>query len=202
MLLRDHSHSGPFGGKRRVLHLSTLPTMTDATLTRRVLTVVARMAVCGAITSSPALSAQQPVVVACNTTVYPNDPDPKGTNIRKDANGKSAAITMIADSDSQVDVTGSSGEWLRIRQVRSVDGTVTFKGEGWVHAPLMAVRTKGVTTLRAAAESASAARGTVADDEQVSILGCRGEWLRVRHKLITGWILKASQCGNPVTTCS
>lgn len=144
----------------------------------------------------------QPTVVGCNATAYVNDPDPTGTNLRRGADAKSAVALTITDSDSELDITGSLGDWLRVRKVRSVEGKATFTGEGWVYARLTAVRARGVATLRATPEHTAAAVAQIQDEDQVQIVGCRGDWLRVKYKSATGWLDKASRCGNPVTTCS
>ncbi|MEP6781719.1 MAG: SH3 domain-containing protein [Gemmatimonadaceae bacterium] len=140
--------------------------------------------------------------VMCSASAYTNDPDPKGTHVRSGADSKSAVVATIRDPDSQLDITGSSGDWLRVKNVRSVDGTVSFKGEGWMFASLTAVRARGAATLRATPEKSSAIAGRLHDDDQLTVVGCHGAWLRVKHKAITGWIEKSSRCSNPVTTCS
>ena len=144
----------------------------------------------------------QTPVVACSATAYVNDPDPEGTNVRRAADAKSVVAATITDSDSQLEIIGSQGDWLRIREVRSAEGKATFKGDGWVFAKLTAVRAKGTATLRANPDANAAPVGKLKDDDQVQILGCRGEWLQVRNKAATGWLGKTSRCGNPVTTCS
>ena len=138
---------------------------------------------------------------ACAATVYVNDPDPKGTNIRSAPTSKSNIVSTITDSDSELDITGSSGDWLRVRQIRSADGTATYKGEGWVFASLVAVRARGRAVLHATPETSGTVVVKLRDEEQLSVVSCRGDWLRVRYKTQTGWIAKNERCGNPVTTC-
>lgn len=150
---------------------------------------------------APLADAQLPPV-ACSVTAYLNDPDPKGTNIRRAANSKSATVATITDSDSQVDIVASSGDWLRIQHVRSVDGTVTFNGDGWMYAPLLAVRARGAATLHATPENSAATVIKLHDEDVLTVRACRGEWLQVKHKANTGWIAKSERCANPVTTCS
>lgn len=140
--------------------------------------------------------------VVCAATVYVNDPDPKGANVRSAPDAKSKIASTITDSDSELDITGTLGDWLRVRQVRSVDGTASFKGEGWVFASLVAVRARGAATLRATPGASGVAVVKLRDEEQVSVVSCRGDWLQVKYKTNTGWIAKNSRCGNPVTTCS
>ena len=153
-------------------------------------------------TSVAAQPGKSATIAPCSATAYSNDPDPKGTHVRSRADSKSAIVATITDSDSQMDITGSSGDWLRVKNVHSVDGTVLLKGDGWIFATLTAVRAKGAATLRTTPYRSSAIAGKLRDDDQLTIVGCQGEWLRVKHKAITGWIEKSSRCSNPVTTCT
>ena len=143
----------------------------------------------------------EPAVVVCSATAYVNDPDPNGTNVRRGADAKSPVAATITDADSEVEITGSEGDWLRIREVRSVDGKATFKGDGWIYARLTAVRARGVATLHATPERTGGAVAKLPDAAQVQIVGCRGDWLHVKYNGFTGWLDRFSRCGNPVTTC-
>jgi len=155
----------------------------------------------GARTVAVQTATAQPSVVTCAATVYVNDPDPNGTNVRSAPGAKSKVVATITDSDSELDITGSSGDWLRVRQVRSVDGKATFKGEGWVFASLVAVRARGSAVLRATPDAAGGIVEKLRDDDQLSLVSCRGDWLQVKHRTRTGWIGKNARCGNPVTSC-
>lgn len=138
----------------------------------------------------------------CLVTAYLNDPDPKGTNIRSAANAKSEVIATITDLDSQVDIIGSSGDWLRVRKVRSLEGTVSFNGDGWIFASLLAVRARHGAVLHATPERTAAHVMNLLDEDVLTLRACRGEWLQVKHHTTTGWIERDSRCANPVTTCS
>ncbi|MEO7359263.1 MAG: SH3 domain-containing protein [Gemmatimonadaceae bacterium] len=147
------------------------------------------------------LHAQMPVVT-CRATAYTNDPDTKGLNIRSAADAKSRVVATISDSDSQLDIVASSGDWMRVRTVRSVDGTVAFKGDGWVFASLLAVRARGVALLRTNPERTAPIKARLRDEDLLTLRACRGEWLQVKHQAALGWVEKSERCGNPVTTCS
>ncbi len=85
---------------------------------------------------------------------------------------------------------------------RGPDGTVYFKSEGWVFAPLTAVRAIKAQGLSAGpAKSDGAAAGKIAADEEGKVQSCEGEWLQVRVKNTTGWLAPGNHCANPVTGC-
>ena len=141
----NHSHSG-----RRPYLRSTLIAIATCTALAR-----------------PAVG-QTPPIVPCSGRVYTNDPDPKGTNIRNAPGTKGAVLKTLTDDDTQLEITGSSGDWLRIKQALRADGTLSFAGEGWVFAPLMAIRARGAATLRASDSEQSAPAGSMKHDQQAA----------------------------------
>lgn len=143
-----------------------------------------------------------PAVQACHVNVYARDPDPKGLNIRKGPGSEHAVVAQIRDDDARFEVTGASGKWLRIRQAAGPDGTVYFKSEGWVYAPLTAVRAikaRGLGVSPAGGSGASI--GKIAADEEAAVQSCEGEWVQVQTPKTTGWLPPGNHCGNPVTGC-
>lgn len=140
-------------------------------------------------------------IIACDIRVFPIDPDPKGTNVRSGPTADSRVAGVIASQDSELDVTGSSGKWLRISHAEGVDGTSFFSGEGWVFAGLMGVNSRSATKLHASPDPASPVVGSMAADEQGVVQACKGNWVQVQSKKIKGWMAPGTHCGNPVTTC-
>jgi hypothetical protein len=112
-----------------------------------------------------------------------------------------------------VEVTGQDGAWARIVSATleadendNPDGRVLWKGAGWVAFSKLGVD-----------EFDSRARFHAAPNEQAklvlslegygdktvpaeAILGCDGDWLKVRIKGIIGWT--HSWCTNQLTTCA
>ena len=74
------------------------------------------LALLAALASVATAAKSQMTVVACTATAYVNDPDLKGTNVRRSADAKSAIAATITDSDSELEITGSQGDWLRVRE--------------------------------------------------------------------------------------
>jgi SH3-like domain-containing protein len=148
-----------------------------------------------------AIAQAAPQVQACRVNVYASDPDTKGLNVRKGPGPEHAVLASISDSDARFDVTGASGKWLRIRQAAGPDGTVYFRGEGWVFASLTAVRAIKAQGLNAGPGKGSATAGRIAADEEGKVQSCEGEWLQVRVKNTTGWLAPGNHCANPVSGC-
>ena len=109
-------------------------------------------------------------VAACDIRVFPIDPDPKGTNVRSGPAADSRVAGVIASQDSELDVTGSQGKWLRISRAEGVDGTSFFAGEGWVFAALTGVTARSSTKLHASPDPASPVVGSMAAAEQGAVL--------------------------------
>jgi len=154
------------------------------------LAVLGVLATAGSLQSTAAQTA--PPVQACHVNVYAKDPDPKGLNVRRGPGSEQAVAAVITDSDARFEVTGASGKWLRIRQAAGPDGTVYFKGEGWVFASLTGVR---------AIKAQSLATGKIAADEEATVQGCEGERVQIQVKKNTGWLAAGNYCANPVTGC-
>ncbi|MFZ6710119.1 SH3 domain-containing protein [Undibacterium sp. TC9W] len=144
----------------------------------------------------------EPEVTACKLKVFSIDPDTKGNNIRSGPGSEHKVIATIKDSDSQMEITGSAGKWLRVRQVSGVASEVYFKGEGWVYAPLTGINAKASVSLRASPMAQSAMTGKIPAEAGASVQSCHGEWLEIQYQSAKGWMPPGSYCGNPVTTCS
>jgi hypothetical protein len=133
----------------------------------------------------------------CETTVYLNDPDTNGTNVRDVPNGK-IIKKLKYESDCLcliVEIVSAQKDWLELK-----DG-------GWVYAPLFAVgsRNYGEQNKLYLNETASEESKTTAeylDEQEFTVLGCSGTWLYVKGKDgKKGWLTQNMQCPNPLTTC-
>lgn len=133
----------------------------------------------------------------CETTVYLNDPDTNGTNVRDEPNGN-IIKKLKYEPDCGcliVEISSSKNNWLQL------------KNGGWVHAPLFAVasRNYGENNILYLNESPSNESKTVAeykDEQQFTVLGCSSTWLLVKGKDgKKGWLSAEMQCPNPLTTC-
>ena len=137
----------------------------------------------------------------CRVRVFTADPDPKGTNVRSGPGSKFSALAVITDNDSEIEVVGASGQWLRVKEVKGVDGKVYFSGDGWMYAPLTAVRPRRRTGLLANPVKPGQVIGNLGQDEQLRVQSCKGLWIQIQKNNLNGWMEPGSHCGNPVTTC-
>lgn len=137
----------------------------------------------------------------CRLAVFVNDPDPSGLNLRGAAGSESRIVATIVDGDAMLDVTGSSGKWLRIERVRGADGTVHFEGEAWVFGPLTGVRAKRTLRLLAAPRQTSPVVASMPAEQTGAVQECDAMWVRVLHGKAGGWMAPGAHCGNSVTTC-
>ncbi|HYI49465.1 MAG TPA: SH3 domain-containing protein [Allosphingosinicella sp.] len=79
-----------------------------------------------------------------------------------------------------------------------------FRGDGWIHASLLGLRVANADpNLYARPRPQSRALARLAPEEsQVTLIGCAGNWARVRATGGVGWLSPGGQCSNPVTTCA
>jgi hypothetical protein len=159
-------------------------------------------------------------VTPCKGNLDIADQDPAGTNVRAGPGGPIIGKVKAKDRWVEVEVTGqaldaSGAAWARITSA-SLEAdendnvpdrdTVLWKGVGWV-----AFSKLGVSEFdsRDRFHAAPSERSKVllslegVDEEHIpaaqAILGCDGDWLKVRIKGIEGWT--HTWCTNQLTTC-
>jgi len=183
------------------MHCTLARTKIVSAMLQVVISGCAGLMVFAALASPPAQPPQRESVHCCRVAVFVNDPDPAGLNLRRAPGTESQIATTIVDGDAMLDVTGSSGKWLRVERVRGADGTVQFVGEAWIFGPLTAVRANRALALHAAPRQTSAVVTTMQADQVGAVEECDAKWVRVRHGKSDGWMAPGDQCGNSVTTC-
>ncbi|HEY4141059.1 MAG TPA: hypothetical protein VGM57_06585 [Pseudolabrys sp.] len=168
------------------------------------------MLVCLALTPTLATVARAADRQACNVAVDITDTDPKGTNVRSTPGG--AVITSLKNPTSDgwiaVHITAQLGDWFEIDRANLIDANsspddkVIFRGKGYLHKSVL-----GVSGLQNGAAiytdhdiKSSPIELHAAGDQQVDLLGCWGEFLKVHVKKGIGWTKEA--CTNMNTTCS
>ena len=170
----------------------------------------------GLLGSGPSASAYQqtkPVGNAfarCDVHAYVTDRDPNGLNVRSGPGKVFSVVGNLPFRDYTgvgVHITGSQGEWMRINlgvEEGAEEERVFFKGTGWVYGPLLGLTgiaiDNGATSLyRQPIKGRIVARVPGGDD--VTVRGCRGEWLYVEYENVKGWAAPGTLCSNPLTTC-
>ena len=132
-----------------------------------------------------------------------------GLNVRAapGVQGRVVAVIPLDGDGTVVHLAASNANgWVQIDRAETVGGEVVFdKKKGWVSGNMLATETRGYGTrgvkLYAAARKGSAV-GTVPPENEVRVAGCSGDWVKVRHKSLAGWLQPEDQCPNPVTVCN
>lgn len=164
-----------------------------------------------AITASMMATAAAAAPVKCTKVAgYVIDPDPNGVNVRSAPSLKARRIGVIPKQKrgTVVDIQASDQGWLQITRGENMEGKVTFKGLGWVHASRLGVslqerHKRGTPLYKRAASDSRAVRWFAGpgDNWQATLIACAGGWLKVRIKRHVGWLAPNNQCGLPWTTC-
>ena len=144
--------------------------------------------------------------VACDISATVDDPDPNGMNVRATPSTRSPVLRVVPTDASGVAVIRESrGDWFRVASITDeISGTELFRGDGWVHSSLLGLTVaNGNTRLYAAPNMRSRVlRTLVPDGTAITLVGCSGQWAKVRAEGREGWLSPSGQCSNPLTTCS
>ena len=154
--------------------------------------------------------AQSAAKQACNANVDITDTDPKGTNVRATPGG--AVVAALKDPTRDgfivVHLTGQLGDWYEIDRAKLIDSSlpsgekILFHGTGYLHKSVVGVSgmQNGGAIYRDHDIRTDLIDGDAAGDQEVDLLGCFGEFLKVHVKKGVGWTKEA--CTNMNTTCS
>jgi len=139
----------------------------------------------------------------CEISAYVIDRDPAGLNVRSGPGSSFSVVSKLAHSDEGpiVGIIGSQGKWMLIDRAESIESEELFKGKGWVYGLLLGTSTRYKVKVLKDPKPKSQVIGSIAAEEEVKIVGCKGGWARVQYGNLEGWIEPESQCPNPVTTC-
>ena len=152
---------------------------------------------------SPAPAA--PAGPACNVMMSVIDPDPRGTNVRKTPGGD-VAMRLNASNDDwlEVHVIAQAGDWFEIDRADLVgdDSRTIYRGKGYMHQSVLGA--DGLVNgepIRADHDVRSKQILASEDpDQQVHVLACWGDFLKIRVKNGVGWT--KTLCLNQRTTCA
>lgn len=126
-------------------------------------------------------------------------------NVHAGPSVNSRQLRTAASQGSPVaEIIGQSGSWFRVSRITDYeDGTTLFSGNGWVPAASLGTGIANADArlyARPSRQSRRLAR-LVPDQSRVTLIGCIGDWARVRFRNLTGWLSRGGQCSNPLTTC-
>ncbi|MBN1573988.1 MAG: SH3 domain-containing protein [Deltaproteobacteria bacterium] len=145
---------------------------------------------------------------------YVNDPDPNGLNVRGGPGSGYVIVDKLPSPTTGtyvvVTIVGSRGNWLEISEVSIFNGEEVLKKiNGWVYAPLIATTTrdddyddsKSTAKLKERPDGSSRTIAEIPTEVTVSLLECKGSWVKIRYNNMEGWLSAEGQCPSPVTTC-
>jgi len=154
--------------------------------------------------------AQSAAKQACNAEVDVTDTDPKGTNLRAAPSGAVVAALKNPTSDGfiVVHLTAQLGDWYEIDRAKLIDSSlpsgekILFQGTGYLHKSVVGLSgmQNGGVIYRNHDIRTDLIDAHAAGDQQVELLGCFGEFLKVHVRKGIGWTTQA--CTNMNTTCS
>ena len=129
------------------------------------------------------------------------DTDSAGLNVRGGPGTNYPVIaTLPTDRKVVVTVTGSVGEWIRIKDAAVCTGTgiTNVHLVGWVHGTLLSVMVVGwgssskLAPLYAEPNTASSIIAKIHHETYVTVAGCREGWMKVRYRELEGWLAPES----------
>lgn len=181
--------------------------MTLRGLARASILGVAALAWSGAATAA---------ITPCNATLNIADQDPAGLNVRASPGGPVITALKLRGRWIEVEVTGQDGAWARIKSATvqadangDVDprtSGVIWKGAGWVAFSKLGIEDFDSRSrfYAAPAETAKLVLSLEGYDDQKipkteAILGCDGDWLKVKIKGVVGWTHE--WCTDQLSTC-
>jgi hypothetical protein len=145
----------------------------------------------------------------CDTEAYLQDNDPAGTNVRSKPDRNSSVLKILKTEDEVVvHISGDAGNgWFEIDHAVTVGGEqdlTIFEGRGWVHSSVLglSVGSGDARLYSAPAKRSRVIKRLIPDQSPITMLGCRGTWMKVRTGRSVGWMSPESQCANPLTTCA
>ncbi|BAM89012.1 hypothetical protein S58_30110 [Bradyrhizobium oligotrophicum S58] len=161
------------------------------------------------LAASSAVAAPASDRAACNVEVDITDRDPNGANVRAEPGGSIVKAMKNPSSDGWIVVhlTAQQGDWFEIDRAVLIDvdqgkENVIFQGRGFVHRGVVGASglQNGAVIYRDHAASSAKLDPHASGDQAVELLGCFGDFARIRVKKGIGWTRQL--CTNMVTTCS
>src|SRR3712207_5898512 len=148
------------------------------------------------LTSAPETPA--PKEVRCDVRANLMDSDPAGTNVRSGAGRDFAAIGRLpTDRTDLVSIVASEGAWVKISRAVDEEDEAVFAKPGWVYAPLLGMTVSwnpddpgksGSHSLHAGPNGKSRVLGRLPATAAVTLEGCEGRWVKIRHEGRSGWL--------------
>lgn len=144
--------------------------------------------------------------VPCAISAYVIDQDPKGMNVRASPSSAAPVLKVVGGPGAgTVRIRGFQGGWFRVSRIDAAEeDAILFRGDGWVHGSLLHVDVAAAdpTLYAGPSRKARVLRRLASDQQDVTLVSCKGEWAQIRVQGTLGWLSPAGQCSNPLTTCA
>lgn len=150
--------------------------------------------------------------VRCEIRANLMDTDPNGANVRQGAGKTFSIIGSLPSGRADVlTIVAGKGGWVKISNAADEDGETIFDKEGWVFASLLGMTIawnpndklkKGNHSLYAEPTEKSRVLSRLPPETSVTLVGCDGEWAKVKYNRKIGWLAPEAQCTNTRTGCS
>lgn len=143
-------------------------------------------------------------------TVFLNDPDLTGTNVRKKPKG-AIIYQMVRKNEEEeflIDLSQAQEGWFKVTGMEGMDGAIELDYEAaWVHGSVLGINTKnyGGETIPIYEEASTKAPLVTSTTEvlyNLSLVDICGEWVKVKGEHFTGWVQQHWLCGSSLTNCS
>jgi len=147
----------------------------------------------------------------CDMAAFVANTD-SGVRVRADADRNASVVGLLPANPggTLVFITGARAGWLKVSSAIDATKTHVFSGTGWIHAPLLAVRTfsrdDSLVDYQAFPGRRSDVLGSLRAELDVNLLGCSGDWLKVAIPMrgdadMEGWLPRGAWCGSPWEDC-
>jgi uncharacterized protein YgiM (DUF1202 family) len=147
-------------------------------------------------------------ITRCEVRVYVVNLRPNtDLSVRKGAGKTYAAVGRLPKNKlDTVNIIASSGGWIKINRAEDEDENVLSKKVGWIPVASFGLTTAsnpmtGYHYFYAGPSKKSRTLERLKADTPVRLIGCSGEWVRVRVHRKIGWLAPEAQCSNSRTTC-
>jgi hypothetical protein len=147
----------------------------------------------------------------CDLTMYVDDPDTAGTNVRASPGGEIVLVLpRVNGGFHSVRVCDAKNGWFKVKTTHAGASIVELdmKSPLWIHGSVVAVDPRPDSDWDIPVYSRPSHEDTTRNTfkSPFTFVGCRGGWLKCAftggalHGQ-TGWMAPENQCPNPLTTC-
>ena len=143
-------------------------------------------------------------------SVYLNDPDKSGTNIRRTPKGEIITKLIVDDLNLEYSilVTKAKNGWFKVKSpINGMESDIEIpNGEGWIHGSVVSVDIRNYSGqhLNLLEKPIDGKIVKVIKKEliELRVKDICGDWVKIEYDKTAGWIESKWLCGNPLTNCS